>query len=159
MTGAVSDEQTGLLVLPGDGIGPELASATIDILKETDRCFDLNLRFEEAQIGFKALKSAGTTFPEAVFKKAKAADGVILGPVSHNDYPPTDQGDSIPQASYVDASIFMPISGPPAHAADCRAAVHVNLTSLSSVKTLKAFMPIVRCASDPANSCPRPILP
>src|SRR3989440_657968 len=34
----------------------------------------------------------GTTLPEAALAAAKAADGVILGPVSHNDYPPLAQG-------------------------------------------------------------------
>jgi 3-isopropylmalate dehydrogenase len=34
----------------------------------------------------------GTTFPDAVEMKAKAADGVLLGPVSHNDYPPRSEG-------------------------------------------------------------------
>ena len=30
----------------------------------------------------------GSTLPEAAVELAKAADGVILGPVSHNEYPP-----------------------------------------------------------------------
>jgi len=30
--------------------------------------------------------------PDAVFDKAKAADGIILGPVSHNEYPPKAEG-------------------------------------------------------------------
>jgi isocitrate/isopropylmalate dehydrogenase len=34
----------------------------------------------------------GTTFPDSVFEQAKAAHGVLLGPVSHNDYPPREQG-------------------------------------------------------------------
>jgi len=34
----------------------------------------------------------GTTLPQAAVDAATAADGVILGPVSHNDYPPLAQG-------------------------------------------------------------------
>src|SRR4030095_4822670 len=34
----------------------------------------------------------GTTLPETAVEAAKAADGVVLGPVSHNDYPPVAQG-------------------------------------------------------------------
>ena len=38
------------------------------------------------------MTAQGTTFPESAFEAAKAADGIILGPVSHNDYPPADKG-------------------------------------------------------------------
>ena len=61
-------------------------------LREVDRLLKLGLSFEEASIGLAALKAQGTTMPEASFDAAKRADGVILGPVSHNVYPPADQG-------------------------------------------------------------------
>jgi isocitrate/isopropylmalate dehydrogenase len=83
---------TRLLVLPGDGIGPEIVSATIDVLREADRVFRLGLTFETAAIGFDSLRSAGTTITDEVVAQAKQADGVILGPVSHNDYPPVALG-------------------------------------------------------------------
>jgi isocitrate/isopropylmalate dehydrogenase len=38
------------------------------------------------------LRQQGTTFPPAALEAAQAADGVILGPVSHNDYPPVAEG-------------------------------------------------------------------
>src|SRR5215467_10248598 len=81
-----------LLVLPGDGIGPEIVSATFDVLREADRIFGLDLTFETAAIGFDSLKTAGTTIADEVVARAKRADGVILGPVSHNEYPPIAQG-------------------------------------------------------------------
>src|SRR4029077_5189911 len=34
----------------------------------------------------------GTTITDEVVERARRADGVILGPVSHNDYPPASQG-------------------------------------------------------------------
>src|SRR6266851_4034060 len=83
---------TRLLVLPGDGIGPEIVAATIDVLREADRLFELDLHYESAAIGFESLKDAGTTITDAVIEQAKRADGVILGPVSHNEYPPVSQG-------------------------------------------------------------------
>ena len=43
-------------------------------------------------IGVAGLKAHGTTLPDASFEAAKRADGVILGPVSHNEYPPVEQG-------------------------------------------------------------------
>jgi 3-isopropylmalate dehydrogenase len=81
-----------LLVLPGDGIGPEITRATLAVLQATDRRFGLNLSFETRDIGFAALENAGTTLPEGVLERAREVDGVILGPISHLDYPPRDQG-------------------------------------------------------------------
>ena len=81
-----------LLVLPGDGIGPEIVGATLDVLRQADRIFGLDLTFETAAIGFDSLKTAGTTITDAVIAHAKRAAGVILGPVSHNEYPPVAQG-------------------------------------------------------------------
>ena len=81
-----------ILVLEGDGIGPEITAATLAVLSAADARFKLGLAFETAAVGWAAHKASGTTFPDAVEIKAKAADGVLLGPVSHNDYPPRAQG-------------------------------------------------------------------
>ncbi len=81
-----------LLVLEGDGIGPEIVAATLHVLDTANRALSLRLAFERADIGLKALAAQGTTLPETVVAAAKAADGIILGPVSHHDYPPVAQG-------------------------------------------------------------------
>jgi len=81
-----------LLVMEGDGIGPEICAATLAVLRAADRRFELGLTFTQATIGFAALRAQGTTCPDAAIGAAKAADGVILGPVSHNEYPPVAQG-------------------------------------------------------------------
>ncbi|MGI4944033.1 MAG: isocitrate/isopropylmalate dehydrogenase family protein, partial [Janthinobacterium lividum] len=81
-----------LLVLPGDGIGPEISAATVAVVTEAARIVGLAPEFSHAEIGFPSLRAHGTTFTDAVFEAARDADGVILGPVSHNEYPPTDQG-------------------------------------------------------------------
>jgi isocitrate/isopropylmalate dehydrogenase len=78
--------------MEGDGIGPEISAATLDVLRAADRRFGLGFEFSSAIIGFPALRQHGTTFPAAALDAAKAADGVILGPVSHNDYPPVAEG-------------------------------------------------------------------
>ena len=52
----------------------------------------LRLEFSNAAIGWAAHRAEGTTFPDSVIEKAKAADGVLLGPVSHNEYPPVAEG-------------------------------------------------------------------
>jgi 3-isopropylmalate dehydrogenase len=84
--------RTHLVVMPGDGIGPEITAATLHVLRAVDRLLSLGLSFEEVPLGVAGLKAHGTTLPDASFEAAKRADGVILGPVSHNEYPPVDQG-------------------------------------------------------------------
>src|SRR5438067_13472686 len=81
-----------LCVMQGDGIGPEITAATLDVLRAAGARWEIEFAFDEMKVGLEALKTEGTTFSEASFATAKAADGVILGPVSHNDYPPADRG-------------------------------------------------------------------
>jgi isocitrate/isopropylmalate dehydrogenase len=83
---------THLVVMEGDGIGPEITTATLDVLRAADSTFGLGLTFTTVPIGLAALKAQGTTLPEASFKAAQEADGVVLGPVDHNSYPPVEEG-------------------------------------------------------------------
>src|SRR5262249_27177415 len=81
-----------IVVMEGDGIGPEITAATMEVVRAVDARFKLGPSFTPVAIGLAALRAHGTTLPEAAIEAAKAADGVILGPVSHNDYPPLAQG-------------------------------------------------------------------
>ncbi|MGG5886031.1 isocitrate/isopropylmalate dehydrogenase family protein [Falsiroseomonas sp. HC035] len=81
-----------LLVLPGDGIGPEITEATLQVLRAADARFGLGLALETQPIGLATLASHGTTLPDSVLAAARASDGIILGPISHLHYPPRDQG-------------------------------------------------------------------
>ena len=81
-----------ILVLPGDGIGPEIVAASIDVLEQADRAFDLGLQFDYEDVGFTSLEKHGTTLRQEVLDKATSYDGVILGTQSHADYPSPDKG-------------------------------------------------------------------
>lgn len=81
-----------LAVLPGDGIGPEISASAIDVLNHLDRFIPLGLTYEFHEVGLKRLQSSGTTFPDSVLEACRAADGIILGPVSHSDYPARAEG-------------------------------------------------------------------
>lgn len=81
-----------LLALPGDGIGPEIMQATLHVLDAAAARHGLSIAVDHAEIGFPALRASGTTIPDAVIEQAKSVDGVILGPVSHNAYPPISEG-------------------------------------------------------------------
>ncbi len=78
--------------MPGDGIGPEITAATLDVLRAADARHGLGLAFETHAIGFETLRSHGSTLRPEVFERACRADGTILGPVSHLDYPPRAEG-------------------------------------------------------------------
>ncbi len=81
-----------ILVMAGDGIGEEITEATLEVLRAAGKRFGLGLEFEEAEIGLKALAKHGTTMPEGVLERARASDGIILGPISHLDYPAPEEG-------------------------------------------------------------------
>jgi 3-isopropylmalate dehydrogenase len=83
-----------ILVLPGDGIGPEITAATLQVLAATG----LELSFETRDIGLASLAASGTTLTDEVMGLIPKADGVILGPVSHYDYPPRSEGGINPSA-------------------------------------------------------------
>ena len=80
------------VVLPGDGIGPEISEATIQVLEVLNSKLSLGITFETHEIGLSRLAKDGSTFPDEVLEAARAADGIILGPVSHSDYPARDKG-------------------------------------------------------------------
>lgn len=79
-------------LLSGDGIGPEIMAATRHVLETGATKHGLSFDYREFTIGLDALKVDGTTFPQAVFDALTGCDGIILGPVSHNDYPPREKG-------------------------------------------------------------------
>jgi 3-isopropylmalate dehydrogenase len=81
-----------IALLPGDGIGPEIMAVTVDALARLDRRFGLGLRMATHEVGLVALASAGNTLPDAVIEACRKADGFVLGPVGHHDYPPRAEG-------------------------------------------------------------------
>jgi isocitrate/isopropylmalate dehydrogenase len=81
-----------IVVLPGDGIGPEISAAAVEVLGLVNRDLGLGLDFETHEIGLLRLKTSGTTFPAAVLERCREAGGVLLGPVAHSDYPGRAEG-------------------------------------------------------------------
>lgn len=86
------------LVLPGDGIGPEIVTAATDALRALDHRYDLKIELEQHDVGFASLEKIGATMSPEVMALATSVDGVLLGPVSTEDYPPADKGGINPSA-------------------------------------------------------------
>ena len=81
-----------ILVLKGDGIGPEIVSAAEAVVGAANRRFNLGLEFDHAEIGLESLESQGTTFPDETVERMKQSDGIILGPLHTAIYPPPEEG-------------------------------------------------------------------
>jgi len=89
-----------ILVLPGDGIGPEITAATLAVLDRANAKFKLGLEWQMMDMGLKTLKSQGSTLPDAVMDAARKAPGIILGPVDHLQYPPRERGGINPSGEF-----------------------------------------------------------
>ncbi|GLC62834.1 hypothetical protein PLESTB_001949100 [Pleodorina starrii] len=80
------------LVLPCDGIGPEITRATMEVLEAANQRFGLGITSDYEDVGFPSLEKYGTTLRDEVIDKARTYDGIVLGPQSHMDYPARDKG-------------------------------------------------------------------
>lgn len=70
-----------IVVLPGDGIGPEVTQAAVRVLQAAARKYGRSFEFAEHAIGGCAIDRFGTPLPEATLAACKAADAVLLGAV------------------------------------------------------------------------------
>src|SRR5258708_15791532 len=102
-----------IAVLPGDGIGPEICAAAVSVLDLLNKRFSLRLEFESHEIGLASLKKSGSTFPDEVLAACRAADGILIGPVSHLDYPPRAEGGRNPSRYLPTPPPLFPTPHPP----------------------------------------------
>jgi isocitrate/isopropylmalate dehydrogenase len=89
-----------ILVLPGDGIGPEITQATLTVLDVINGRFKLGLEWDQRDIGLATLRSKGSTLPSDVMETARKAPGIILGPVDHLQYPEREKGGINPSGEF-----------------------------------------------------------
>ncbi|MDM1073593.1 3-isopropylmalate dehydrogenase [Empedobacter brevis] len=75
-----------IAVLPGDGIGPEVVSETIKILKVVEQVFKYNFEFEQALIGAIAIDETGNPLPEETVQLCKNSDAVLFGAIGDPKY-------------------------------------------------------------------------
>lgn len=75
-----------ILLLPGDGIGPEVTNAAVHVLKATAKKFGHTLELSEALIGGIAIKQTGGPLPQETLDKALKADATLMGAVGLPEY-------------------------------------------------------------------------
>jgi 3-isopropylmalate dehydrogenase len=81
-----------IVVLPGDGIGPEITQATLAVLDAAANRFGLNLNLTHDVAGHESLRRHGTTLRAGLLETVQAADGLLMGPMSTYDYPDESKG-------------------------------------------------------------------
>jgi 3-isopropylmalate dehydrogenase len=83
-----------ILLLPGDGIGPEVVEAARTVMDTASRHFSVELSYEERKIGGTAIREEGEPISEETLERARTSDAVLLGAVGHPEF---DRGPARPE--------------------------------------------------------------
>src|ERR1700730_16037236 len=70
-----------ILLLPGDGIGAEVTSAAVMVLKAVANKFGHTLQLTEGLLGGIAIHKTGSPFPQETKQLALQADATLMGAV------------------------------------------------------------------------------
>ena len=70
-----------IVVLPGDGVGPEVVNAALSVLAAVCTAADAQVSIDVRQIGGRAIDEFGTPLPDETLEACRAADAVLLGAV------------------------------------------------------------------------------
>ena len=81
-----------ILLLPGDGIGPEVIGEAKRVLEAAAEKYGFQIAFSEGNIGGVAIERQGNPYPDSTRKLASEADAILLGAVGG------PQWDSLPAA-------------------------------------------------------------
>jgi 3-isopropylmalate dehydrogenase len=75
-----------IVVLPGDGIGPEVIDQGLKVLKAVSQKFGFTVETIFGQIGASAIDATGNPLPDETIEKCKTANAILLGAVGHPRY-------------------------------------------------------------------------
>jgi 3-isopropylmalate dehydrogenase len=70
-----------ILVLPGDGIGPEIVDEAVKVLNAAGTAFGLDFELERELVGGAAYDATGDPLPEQTLEAARTADAIIFGSI------------------------------------------------------------------------------
>jgi len=77
----MSTNKKRILILPGDGIGPEVSSVAYQLLLLLDKKFSLGLEISKGLLGGIAYEETGDPLPKETLDKAEESDAILLGAV------------------------------------------------------------------------------
>lgn len=75
-----------ILVIPGDGIGPEVTKWGKKVLEVVAEKKGHHFQFEEALMGHVAIESTGNPLPDETLSLAKRSDAILFGAIGHAKY-------------------------------------------------------------------------
>ncbi len=70
-----------IAVLPGDGIGPEVTRAAVEILQDCAKAFGHHFEFREYSFGGAAIDACGAPLPKETLAGCRSADAILLGAI------------------------------------------------------------------------------
>jgi len=70
-----------IILLPGDGIGPEIVAEARKVLEAVDKKFGLKLKFEEELIGGGAIDVHGVPLANSTLERCRESDAILMGSV------------------------------------------------------------------------------
>ncbi len=70
-----------IAVLPGDGIGPEVTHAAVQILEDCAKSFEHKFEFRELAFGGAAIEQFGSPLPAETLTGCRSADAILLGAI------------------------------------------------------------------------------
>ena len=74
-------QQQHITLLPGDGIGPEIISVAVEVLKAIASKHNLEFTFTEALIGGAAIDETGEPLPAETLSACRQSDAVLLAAI------------------------------------------------------------------------------
>ena len=75
-----------VLVVAGDGIGPEVTREAVKVLRSVAEVDGHDFQFSEALIGGAAIRAEGSPLPPKTLDAALGSDAVLLGAVGGNEF-------------------------------------------------------------------------
>ncbi len=114
-----------IVVLPGDGIGPEVTRHAVAVLQAVSDVCGYDFRFESQRIGGAAIEQDGRPLPEKTLAACLEADAVLLGAVGERKYDGTT-GEMRPEAGLL--------------------ALRQALGGFANLRPVRAYEPISDCS-------------
>ena len=79
-----------ILILPGDGIGPEVTSSAMEILRFVKDLYSLDLDIETHDVGGAAYDKTGYPLPDQTLEIARKSDAILFGAVGGPEWEDLD---------------------------------------------------------------------
>ncbi|MBW4667237.1 MAG: 3-isopropylmalate dehydrogenase [Cyanomargarita calcarea GSE-NOS-MK-12-04C] len=70
-----------ITLLPGDGIGPEIMTVAVEVLKVVGKKFDIQFEWKEALIGGAAIDATGEPLPCSTLDICRNSDSILLAAI------------------------------------------------------------------------------